>query len=71
MLRLERGSSDTVNEYPPPPRARACATYTRQATRTGIFVGVGAGVGVSYVLLKHGRALLQLFLGGNAAGEGL
>ncbi|CAM9785339.1 unnamed protein product [Pylaiella littoralis] len=38
-----------------------------RATRTGMFVGMGAGVGVSYVLLMHGRALLQLFLGGNAA----
>eukprot|EP00903_Cladosiphon_okamuranus_P013394 g12482.t1 len=38
-----------------------------RATRTGIFAGVGAGLGVSYALLKHGRMLLQLFLGGNPA----
>lgn len=40
-----------------------------QATRTGMFVAVGSGLGVSYALLKHGRMLLQLFLGGNPAGE--
>eukprot|EP00752_Nemacystus_decipiens_P003860 g3552.t1 len=38
-----------------------------RATRTGMFVAVGSGVGVSYALLKHGRMLLQLFLGGNPA----
>ncbi|CAN0149969.1 unnamed protein product [Scytosiphon promiscuus] len=36
-----------------------------RAARTGMFVAVGTGTGVSYVLLKHGRRLLQLFLGGN------
>lgn len=34
-----------------------------------MFIAVGAGLGVSYTLLEHGRSLLQLFLGGNAAGE--
>ena len=40
-----------------------------QATRTGMFVAVGAGLGVSYTLLKHGKALLQLFLSGNGSGK--
>lgn len=39
-----------------------------QATRTGMFAAVAAGLAVSYTLVAHGQALLQLFLGGNAAG---
>ncbi|CAN0157135.1 unnamed protein product, partial [Ectocarpus sp. 13 AM-2016] len=38
-----------------------------RATRTGIFVGLGAGVVASAALLRYGRMLLQLFLGGNPA----
>lgn len=34
-----------------------------------MFLAVGSGLGVSYALLKHGRMLLTLFLGGNPAGE--
>lgn len=55
-----------MRNFPPSPTLPIAAF---QATRTGMFVGLGVGLGVSYVLLEHGKALLQLFLGDNSAGE--
>jgi len=62
---MQQHATDSKSLLPPPPATPPPC----QATRTGMFVAVGAGLGVSYTLLRHGRMLLQLFLGGNPAGE--
>lgn len=50
-------------------RCRRTYVQQPQATRTGMFVAVGTGLGVSYTLLRHGKALLQLFFSGNGSGK--
>lgn len=53
----------------PSPLHRPTVPALIQATVTGMVLATGVGLAVTHGLLRHGRALLELFLGGNSAGD--